>query len=82
MATTYQLWDNASGNLIEDYYTEREALDYIIEEIDTYGSDAVCAWALLRDPGAGPVTMVAEGPELIRYATGAVPTSTGAVHQD
>ena len=44
MTTTYQLWDNASGNLIEDYYTEREALDYVVEEIETYGADAVHAW--------------------------------------
>ncbi len=67
--TIYQLWDNASGNLIEDYYTEREALDYIVEEIEEYGPDAVHAWALLRDPGTGPVMMVAQGTELIRYAT-------------
>lgn len=69
MATTYQLWDNASGNLIEDYYTEREALDYVIEEIEAYGPDAVHAWALLRDPGTGPVMMVAQGVDLIRHAT-------------
>ncbi len=68
METTYQLWDNASGNLIEDYYTEREALDYIIEEIEACGSDAVHMWALLRGPGTGPVTMIAQGKELIRYA--------------
>lgn len=69
METTYQLWDNASGNLIEDYYTEREALDYVIEEIEAYGSDAAHLWALLCDPGTGPVTMIAQGEELIRYAT-------------
>jgi hypothetical protein len=67
--TTYQLWDNASGNLIEDYYTEREALDYILEEIEAYGADAVYAWALLRDPETGPVTMIAQGMDLVRYAT-------------
>ena len=69
METTYQLWDNASGNLIEDYASEREALDYVVEEIAAYGADAVHLWALLRDSGAGPVMMVAQGEELIRYAT-------------
>jgi len=67
--TTYQLWDNASGNLIEDYYTEREALDYVLEEIEACGSDAVHMWVLLRDPGTGPATMIAQGKGLIRYAT-------------
>ncbi len=68
MATTYQLWDNASNNLIEDYYTEREALDYIEEEIAAYGREAVASWALLRDDGVGHVTLLAEGDALPAYA--------------
>jgi hypothetical protein len=82
MATIYQLWDNRSGNLIEDYDTEREALAYVIEEIETFGPEAVGAWALLRDPGAGPVTMIAEGPNLIRRATGSAPIPTEAARHD
>lgn len=82
MATTFQLWDNASGNLIEDYYTEREALDYVVEEIETYGSHAVSAWALLCDPGSGPVRMVAQGTELIRYATESAPRSLESIPHD
>lgn len=69
MATVYQLWDNALGNLIEDYNTEREALEYVVDEVEVYGPDAVGAWALLRDPGIGPVTMIAAGADLIRHAT-------------
>ena len=67
MATTHQLWDNASNNLIEDYYTEREALDYIEEEIEAYGREAVASWALLRDDGMGHVTLLAEGAVLPAY---------------
>ena len=83
VATIYELWDNASGNLIEDYDTEREALDDVLEEIATYGADAVQSWALLRDPGVdvGPVAMIASGPDLIRHAAeSARPTAETARH--
>lgn len=82
MTTIYQLWDNTSGNLIEDYDTEREALGYVIDEIETYGPEAVGAWASLRDPGAGPVTMVAEGANLIRHATASALISAEATRHD
>ncbi len=82
MATIYQLWDNASSNLIEDYDTEREALDYVIEEVEMHGPNAVGAWALLRDPGVGPVTMIARGPDLIRHATELVSTPAEAARHD
>ncbi|MHB8647706.1 MAG: hypothetical protein ACYDAR_18145 [Thermomicrobiales bacterium] len=82
METTYQLWDNASGNLIEDYDTEREALDYVIEEIETYGPDAVHMWALLRDPGTGPVMMIAQGKGLIRHATESINARVAPIPHD
>jgi hypothetical protein len=68
MVTTYQLWDNTSNNLIEDYYNEREALDYVEEEIAAYGQEAVSSWALLRDDGMGHVTLIAEGSALASHA--------------
>ncbi len=71
--TTYQLWDNASGNLIEDYDTEREALLYVREEIETYGSDVARSWALLCDSGIGAVIMVAQGMGLIHRARQSAP---------
>jgi hypothetical protein len=69
MATICHLWDNISGNFIEEYDTEHEALEYAIDEIETSGPEAVGAWALLSDSGAGPVTMIAEGANLVRHAT-------------
>jgi hypothetical protein len=82
MATVYQLWDNRSGNLIEDYDTEREALEYVIEEIETFGPEAVGAWVLLRDPGTGPVTMIAEGLSLFRRATDSAHIAAEAARHD
>ena len=82
MTTVYQLWDNASGNLIEDYDTEREALDYVIDEMEMYGPDAVGAWALLRDPDIGPVTMIAAGADLIRHATAIAALPAEAARHD
>ena len=82
METTYQLWDNASGNLLEDYYTEREALDYVVEEVEVYGPDAVHTWALLRDPGTGPVMMVAQGTELVRYANDSTDAPIASIPHD
>lgn len=66
--STYQLWDNASGNLIEDYGTEREALRYVLEEIEAYESDVAHSWVLLCDFGIGAVIMVAQGMELVHRA--------------
>lgn len=68
MVTTYQLWDNASNNLIEDYYNEREALDFVQEEIGAYGPEAVSSWALLHDDGMGHVMLIAEGSALASHA--------------
>ncbi len=82
MATTYQLWDNASSNLIEAYDTEREALDYVIEEVEAFGQDAVQAWALLRDDETGPVVFVAQGADLIRCAAKPTPVFSHTPHHD
>lgn len=82
MTTTYQLWDNASSNLIEVYDTEREALDYVIEEVNAFGQDAVQAWALLRDDETGPVVFVAQGTDLIQYAAKPTPVFSHSLHHE
>lgn len=61
IVVTYQLWDNASNNLIEDYYSERDAFDDIAKQIRVYGHDGIADWVLLRDDGVGQIVLVAEG---------------------
>ncbi len=69
MRTVFELWDDESNNLIDDYETEQAALADVLDQIETHGLQAVETWSLLRDCGTGPITMIARGSDLARYAT-------------
>jgi len=69
MRTVFELWDDETNNLIDDYETEQAALADVLDQIETYGRHAVDTWSLLRGCGADSITMIARGADLVRYAT-------------
>jgi len=69
MRVVFELWDDESNNLIDDYETEQAALADVVDQIETHGLHAADTWSLLRDCGTDPITMIARGADLARYAT-------------
>ncbi len=68
MCIVFELWDDETNNLIDDYETEQAALADVLEHIETHGLHDVDTWSLLRDSGSGPIFMIARGADLARYA--------------
>jgi hypothetical protein len=60
----YELLDSASGNVLDDFDTEREALDALRLFLREHGSEALAELALLRFEDDHP-TLVAMGSELV-----------------
>jgi hypothetical protein len=69
MRVVFELWDDETNNLIDDYETEQAALADVLGHIEAHGFHAVDTWSLLRDCGSGPITMIARGADLARHAT-------------
>ena len=63
MATIFALWETRSGNIINDYTTEEEALAVVRETIDQYGLSAVATFSLVRET-AQDTTLIVEGQDL------------------
>ena len=63
MATISALWETRSGNIINDYATEEEALAVVRETIDQYGVPAVVTFSLVRET-AQDTTLIVEGQDL------------------
>jgi hypothetical protein len=51
--TTYELWHAASGNFLEDFESEGEALAAVREYLDANGPEMVCDLALGAVPSTG-----------------------------
>lgn len=62
-----ELWDDQTGNLIDDFEDEAEALAVIRHVIVDYGREAIAGWALDRLDSNEPMI---RGEELFRLATG------------
>ena len=67
MATIFALWETRSGNIINDYTTEEEALAVVRETIEQYGLPAVATFSLVRET-AQDTTLIVEGQDLAERA--------------
>ncbi len=67
MAAIYSLWETASGNIINTYDTEAQALAVVRATIAEHGRDAVATLALARETNRG-VKQLAEGESLAERA--------------
>ncbi len=68
MGDLYQLWNDASNNLVEEFDDEAAALAAVRRRIARRGDDAVRSFSLLRLDAAGDVTAVIDGAQLIALA--------------
>jgi hypothetical protein len=78
MATTYELWDLGSGNVIGAYGTEAAALATVATAIQRYGADYADCIALIREDSRGRSKVLAEGAALAGRAQQAVPEADAA----
>jgi hypothetical protein len=69
---TYELWDTESGNLIQAYESESDALALVRAALDAYGPSYATDLALLVDSGRGDLRTLAAGTELAGRARAAV----------
>ena len=60
----YELWDIASRNLLDDFDTEAEALDAVLELIALNGTDCTDSMALTRVHVDGSMVTLAMGADL------------------
>ena len=69
MATVFELRDFETSNLLDAWESEQEALQDVLEMIDTEGHDVIETLALLRDDENRPAKiLVAKGANLAAYA--------------
>ena len=63
---TYQVWDDATGNIIASYGTRQDAVGFLQEMLDANGEDGVRELAIIAYPsdGSKPVTVL-EGSEFL-----------------
>ncbi|HET8524996.1 MAG TPA: hypothetical protein VFL82_17315 [Thermomicrobiales bacterium] len=74
----YELWDIESGNLINAWESEGEALAEVRAFLDAFGPPAVESWTLLRDDDPDQdLVVVAEGAALAARARAAEPATAG-----
>ena len=64
----YELWDTESGNLLDDFDSEAQALETVRELIVLNGSDSTDALALTRVDVNGRTTTLAMGEALAARA--------------
>lgn len=69
MATVFELWNDDTNNLIDDFDTLDGALDEVRWRIGMYGAEATASLSLLRSDNSGGVKAIAVGEEMIRLAT-------------
>ena len=74
----YELWHVPSGNLVNTYPSEEEALAPVLRALRTHGKEHAESFALGREDRHGRSTLIAEGAELLERALAAV-GMTGAM---
>jgi hypothetical protein len=65
MDSHYELFDVASGNMVEVYECEGDAIDALIDVVSTHGLAAIETFALTRMDHGRP-TLIAMEDELVR----------------
>lgn len=69
----YIILDLGSGNSLDTYATEADALADVRDMATRHGRDGVSSWALAHHEDDQSVTAIAEGDALIDRAFGSVP---------
>ena len=67
MATSFELMDLDSGNLVGSYRTLEEALEVVRDAFATYGQSGIDDLGLARVESSGSQECIAIGPELVGY---------------
>ena len=67
MATSFELMDLDSGNLVGSYRTLDEALKFVRDAYATYGRSGIDDLGLARVEGGNSQECIAIGPELVNY---------------
>jgi hypothetical protein len=60
MDSYYELFDLASGNVIEDYVSERDAIDALIQVAANHGLRAIETFALMHVSSGKPALIAME----------------------
>jgi hypothetical protein len=68
VATSFELMDLDSGNLVGSYRTLEEALEVLRDAYATYGPSGIDDLGLARVESSGSQECIAVGPELVSYA--------------
>jgi hypothetical protein len=68
MATSFELMDLDSGNLVGSYRSLDEALEVVRNAYATYGRSGIDDLGLARVESGGSQECIAIGPELVSYA--------------
>jgi hypothetical protein len=64
----YALWDLETGNLVQEFSTEHEALEAIHAAVARHGRSYAETFAVLREDGRGRSRLIAEGAGLVDLA--------------
>ncbi len=65
MTTHFELWNDRTNNLINEFDTVAQALDEVRWQIGETGDDAGCMLSLLRLDAVGGVEVVVSADELV-----------------
>ena len=76
MATSFELMDLDSGNLVGSYLTLEEALEVVRDASATYGQSGIDDLGLARVESSGSQECIAIGPELVGYTIARSPLRT------
>ena len=68
MATTYEIWETRSNNVVGTYVTEGAALAAVAAQVRRYGESAVDSWTLLRETDDEEVVALASSADLAACA--------------
>ena len=70
----YELWDTESGNLLDDFETQADAIGSVRSLMSLNGTEVMAAVALVRVNDHGRAVTIASGPALEELATGTAPS--------
>jgi hypothetical protein len=74
----FELWDVESGNIVNTWESEAEALAEVRASVDAFGPSYVESWTLIRDDEPdSDLIVIAEGAALAARARAAEPATAG-----
>ena len=78
MASTYELWNTRTGNIVAGFETEEAALEAVRQAIESYGRDYAERLLLGREDRHGRSRRIAAGAELVQRVLTMRPRSISA----